>query len=261
LAAEPLLETVEVSRTYGSRGRAVHALSRVSLRLGEGERLGVVGESGSGKSTLARILVALESPDRGEVRFQGRSILGGRRQDLIPLRKGVQIIFQDPFGSLDPRLRVGQSVAEPLLALRVPGDHRRRVQQLLEAVGLPAGSERLYPHQLSGGQRQRVAIARALAPEPTVLIADEAVSALDVSVRAQVLNLMADLVDRLGLSLIFISHDMAVIRHVCTRVLVLYRGEVVEEGPVDQIFEAPQHPYTATLIRSVPVLGGRIEDL
>ena len=261
MAGEPLLEMVEVSRTYGSRGRAVQALSRVSLRLGEGERLGIVGESGSGKSTLARILVALERPDRGEVRFQGRSILGGRRQDLVPLRKGVQIIFQDPFGSLDPRLRVGQSVAEPLLALRVPGDHRRRVQQLLEAVGLPAGSERLYPHQLSGGQRQRVAIARALAPEPTVLIADEAVSALDVSVRAQVLNLIADLVDRLGLSLIFISHDMAVIRHVCTRVLVLYRGEVVEEGPVDQIFEAPRHPYTSALIRSVPVLGGRIEDL
>ena len=259
VGAEPILETVWVSRRYGSRRNPVQALSGVSLRLQRGERLGVVGESGSGKSTLARLLVALEAPDEGDVLYRGRSIVGKGRRELQELRRGVQIVFQDPFGSLDPRLKVADSVAEPLRALRIPGDQRARAAELLEAVGLPAGSGNVYPHQLSGGQRQRVAIARALAPEPQVLIADEAVSALDVSVRAQVLNLIGDLVDQLSLTLVFISHDMAVVRHVCSRVVVLFRGQVVESGQVDRIFEDPQHPYTAALIGAVPVLGGRIK--
>lgn len=255
----PVLEAVEVTKRYGSRRGAVVALSNVSLAVHEGVRLGVVGESGSGKSTLARLLVALEPPDQGDIRFRGRSVVGRSRGELEELRRSVQIVFQDPFGSLDPRLRVGDTIAEPMRALRIPGDHRARVAELLEAVGLTPGAGRLYPHQFSGGQRQRIAIARALAPQPRVLIADEAVSALDVSVRAQVLNLIADIVDQLGLTLVFVSHDMAVVRHVCTEVLVLYRGEAVESGPVERVFTDPQHPYTASLLRAVPTLGGRIE--
>jgi ABC-type glutathione transport system ATPase component len=173
---------------------------------------------------------------------------------LLDFRHAVQIVFQDPFGSLDPRLSIGDSVAEPLRALGIQGDRDARVRELIDAVGLPANSLSLYPHQLSGGQRQRVAIARALAPGPSTLIADEAVSALDVSVRAQVLNVIANLVQELGLTLIFISHDMSVVRHVCSRVIVLYRGQVVEDNQTDQIFENPQHPYTQTLLASTPRL-------
>ncbi len=259
-AEPPLLEVLSASKRYGSRSHPVRALSGVSLQLWRGERLGVVGESGSGKSTLARLLVALEMPEAGDIRFKGKSIVGRSRRELEELHRSVQMVFQDPFGTLDPRLRVAESVAEPLRALKIGGDLGRRVEELLEAVGMPAGSGRRYPHQLSGGQRQRVAIARALAPSPEVLIADEAVSALDVAVRAQVLNLIASLVERFGLSMLFISHDMAVIRHVCTRVLVLFRGEVVEEGPTEQVFRQPSHPYTAALISSVPTLGGRIQE-
>lgn len=256
--ARPVLQMVEVTRRYGPRDSAVVALSGVSLEVNSGDRLGVVGESGSGKSTLARLLLALEAPDDGDVLFEGRTLLGRNRAELADLRRAVQIVFQDPFSSLDPRLRVGDSIAEPLRSLRIPGDHRARVEEVLEAVGMPAGSARMYPHQFSGGQRQRLAIARALAPQPRVLVADEAVSALDVSVRAQVLNLLALLVERYGLTLVFISHDMAVVRHICTRVAVLYRGHLVEVGPVARIFHSPQHPYTKALIGAVPTLGGRI---
>ena len=256
--SDPILQMLAVTRRYGTRSNPVVALSQVSMEVRPQDRLGVVGESGSGKSTLARLLLILEDPDEGEVRFQGRSMSGKSRSELAELRRAVQIVFQDPFSSLDPRLRVGDSIAEPLRSLGIQGDHRSRVQELLDAVGLPAGSARMYPHQFSGGQRQRVAIARALASQPRVLVADEAVSALDVSVRAQVLNLLARLVERFGLTLVFISHDMAVVRHICTRVVVLYRGQVVEQGPVEQVFRDPQHPYTQALISSVPTLGGRI---
>lgn len=256
----PLLEAAAVDRVYGARSRPVVALRGVSLQLRRGARVGVVGESGSGKSTLCRLLVALELPDRGEVRFRGSSLAGCPASQLRDLRRSVQMTFQDPVGSLDPRLRVGESVREPLRALRIPGDHRQRVGELLAAVGLPQATAGLYPHQLSGGQRQRVAIARALAPGPEALIADEAVSALDVAVRAQVLNLLAHLVAELGLALLLVSHDLAVVRHLCTRIVVLYRGEVVEEGPTQGLFERPQHPYTAALIAAIPRLGGRIGE-
>ncbi|MHB8189073.1 MAG: ABC transporter ATP-binding protein [Ferrimicrobium sp.] len=254
----PILEAVEITKGYGGRRHRVEALSQVSIAIEKGERLGVVGESGSGKSTLARLLMALESPDKGDVRFSGRSIVNKNQAELAEFRRAVQIVFQDPFGSLDPRLRVADSIAEPLRSLDVSGDHRKRVDELIDAVGLPLTSGRLYPHQFSGGQRQRIAIARALAPQPRVLIADEAVSALDVSVRAQVLNLIASLVERFGLTLVFISHDMAVVRHVCTRIVVLYRGQVVESGPVERVFNHPEHPYTVALLQAVPTLGGRI---
>jgi peptide/nickel transport system ATP-binding protein len=199
----------------------------------------------------------LEEPTAGEVRFEGAGLDIRRRAALDNLRRSVQIVFQDPLGSLDPRMSIGESVAEPLRALHIPGEHRARVDELLNAVGLSSSAARRYPHQFSGGQRQRIAIARALAPHPRVLVADEAVSALDVSVRAQVLNLIDDLVDRFGLTLVFISHDLAVVRHLCTRIAVLYRGRLVEQGPVEQIYQGPHHPYTRALLEAVPRLGNR----
>jgi peptide/nickel transport system ATP-binding protein len=255
----PLLEAVDVVKAYRPRQvlgtrEPVRALDGVSLAVHPGDRLAIVGESGSGKSTLARLLLALEAPTSGEVRFNGAAVDARRRATLTGLRHAVQIVFQDPLGSLDPRLTIGDSIAEPLRALRVPGDHRARVAELLTAVGLQETAARRYPHQFSGGQRQRVAIARALAPSPRVLVADEAVSALDVSVRAQVLNLLDDLVERLGLTLVFISHDLAVVRHLCTRVAVLYHGRLVEDASADEVYTAPSHPYTRALLDAVPRL-------
>lgn len=260
----PVLEVLGVTRRYRRRGprgmrrRQVVALDGVSLDVWPGDRLGIVGESGSGKSTLARLLLALEDPDEGEVRFRGSPVRASCRAGLGALRRNVQIVFQDPLGSLDPRMRVGASIAEPLRSLGVEGDRDQRVAELLEAVGLPPGAARRYPHQLSGGQRQRVAIARALAPRPSVLVADEPVSSLDVSVRAQVLNLLDDLVERYGLTLVFISHDLGVVRHVADRVAVLYRGRIVEEGPADAVLGSPAHPYTQALLEAVPRVGGAI---
>jgi peptide/nickel transport system ATP-binding protein len=254
-----VLEAAGLSKAYRSRragaSEPVWALRDVSLAVRPGERLGIVGESGSGKSTLARLLLALEAPTAGEVRFEGHPVSLRDRAGLFGLRRAVQIVFQDPMGSLDPRLRIGDSIAEPLRSLGVPGDHDARVGELLAAVGLPDAAARRYPHQFSGGQRQRIAIARALAPHPRVLVADEAVSALDVSVRAQVLNLIDELVDSFGLTLLFISHDLGVVRHLCTRVAVLYRGELVEDGEADRIYEQPSHPYTAALLAAVPRLA------
>ena len=259
-ATAPLLEAVSLSKSYGPRRgagarRAVQALDGVSLEVHPGDRLAIVGESGSGKSTLARLFLALEEPTAGEVRFEGATLDIRHRAGLADLRRAVQIVFQDPLGSLDPRMSIGDSVAEPLRALHIAGDHRARVEELLNAVGLSSSAARRYPHQFSGGQRQRVAIARALAPRPRVLVADEAVSALDVSVRAQVLNLIDDLVDRFGLTLVFISHDLAVVRHLCTRVAVLYRGRLVEQGPAEQVYQDPRHPYTRALLQAVPRLA------
>ncbi len=253
------MQVKDASRTFGSKRRMVKALSHVSFDFSKGERLGVVGESGSGKSTLARLITALDSPDEGEILFQGASLATLDRVQRREYRKAVQIVFQDPYGSLDPRMKVGQALREPLRSLGIECDHARRVRELLERVGLGAQSEGAYPHELSGGQRQRVALARALVPHPRVLVADEAVSALDVSVRAQVLNLISELVDEFGLSLVFISHDMGVVEHVSTRVLVLYQGELVEDGSVAQVYHAPKHPYTRELLASVPRLGGKFD--
>lgn len=253
LSESNLFNLKNVSRIYGGRGRSVKALENISLTIDAGERVGIVGESGSGKSTLAKLLVALDTPSLGELEFRGLA-LPTKREGLLDFRRQVQIVFQDPFGSLDPRLTVGASIAEPIRSLQIAGNEQARVLEMLNAVGLPVNSEQLYPHQLSGGQRQRVAIARALAPKPSVLVADEPVSALDVSVRAQVLNLIANLVEDLALTLVFISHDMAVIRHVCSRVIVLYRGELVEDNSTQNVFTHPKHPYTRELLRSIPRL-------
>jgi ABC-type glutathione transport system ATPase component len=261
MTAAPILEAVDLVRDYRLPRRSLrgpapvrHALRGVSLAVGPGERVGIVGESGSGKTTLARLLVGLDQPTAGDVRYQGRSIVGRRERDLRDLRSGVQIVFQDPMGSLDPRMTVGAIVAEPLVGLNAPGDHAARVAELLDAVGLPAGAARRYPHQFSGGQRQRIAVARALAPRPRVLVADEPVSALDVSVRAQVLNLLLDLADELDLTVLFVSHDLSVVRFLCDRVAVLYQGEIVESGPSEDVYDHPQHEYTQTLLAAVPRL-------
>jgi ABC-type glutathione transport system ATPase component len=250
----PVLEARGVSRRYGP----VTALDDVTVTIAKGASVGIVGESGSGKSTLSRLLLALEAPTAGEVRYQGQPVSGRRERELRAFRRGVQIVFQDPLSSLDPRMRVHDILAEPLRALDA-GQEKTRVPELLDAVGLPASAARLYPHEFSGGQRQRIAIARALGPGPSVLVADEPVSALDVSVRAQILNLLRQLIADFSLTLVLISHDMAVVRHLCDEIVVLYRGRVVEHGGTDQVFGAPAHDYTRTLLAAVPALR-RFDD-
>ena len=266
--AGALLEVRDVTReyrlprpTWRAPVPVVHALAGVSLDVCTGERLGVVGESGSGKSTLARLLVGLDRPTSGAVRYEGIDISRLPEKELRFLRRDVQLVFQDPMGSLNPRMTVRRIVQEPLKGLAVAGDHDARVDELLDAVGLPRGAADRYPHQFSGGQRQRIAIARALAPHPQVLVADEPVSALDVSVRAQVLNLLLDLVDELALTLVFVSHDLGVVRFLCDRIAVLHRGRLVESGPTERVYDAPVQPYTKALLAAVPTLEGGLPPL
>lgn len=258
--AVPAIRLRDVTRVY-RRPRTslrhpsppVHALRGVSLEIPAGERFGIVGESGCGKSTLLRIVAGLDHPTSGTVEVEGRRVSGLPEKRLRHLRETLQLVFQDPMSSLDPRMRVRDIVAEPLVA-QGHGNERARVVELLEAVGLRAEAADRYPHQFSGGQRQRISIARALAPRPRIIVADEPVSALDVSVRAQVLNLIADLVDDLHLTLVLVSHDLSVVRHVCDRVAVMHDGRVVETGPVEEVYERPQHPYTRRLVAAVPTL-------
>lgn len=243
-----------VSRWFGSRRRSVQALSHVTLSVGEHERWGIVGESGSGKTTLLKILAGLDSPSEGEVLFMGQRLNIRDRNTLAELRSSVQMVFQDPRSSLDPRMRVGDIISEPLRSPlvkgKVPADRDARVAEVLDAVGLPAHSRRLYAHEFSGGQRQRIALARALAPGPSILLADEPVSALDVSVRAHVLNLINDLVDSMGLTLMMVTHDLGVVRHTCDHVGVLYKGTLVEAGLTDEVLNNPREKYTQTLVES-----------
>jgi len=264
--AAPLLQVDNVAKRYRLPRQSlfapapeVQALDGVSFTLQSGRSLGVVGESGSGKSTLARLVMALEAPTSGQVRLDGIDL---HRLDAAALRKAraqFQMVFQDPFGSLDPRRTVLQTVAEPLKVLHGAGatEQREKAAEALEAVGLRAADLSKYPHEFSGGQRQRIAIARALITRPRLIVADEPVSALDVSVQAQVLNLMQDLQERFGLSYLFISHDLAVVDLVCDEVIVLQQGRIVERGDPDRLFRDPQHPYTRQLIEAVPGLRAR----
>jgi oligopeptide transport system ATP-binding protein len=233
----------------------VRAVDGVSFSVARGETLGLVGESGSGKSTLCRAALQLLKPTAGSVRFEGREIAGLSRRRMRPLRREMQMVFQDPYASLNPRKRVGQIVGEPLRLQKQAsgGELRRRVQELLERVGLSPEHHDRFPHEFSGGQRQRIGIARALALRPKLIVADEPVSALDVSIRAQIVNLLDDLQDELGLTYVFVAHDIGVVRHVSDRIAVMHEGRIVEQGEADRVCERPSDPYTRTLLAAVPV--------
>jgi oligopeptide/dipeptide ABC transporter ATP-binding protein len=259
--ATPILEGRNlVKRFGGSRGLfqsspTVHAVNGVSLAVEAGETFAIVGESGCGKSTLARLLLRLNEPSEGQVFYQGREITKLGAREMRALRRELQIVFQDPFASLNPRMTVGSIIAEPirLHGLAKGRAVEEKVAELLRVVGLrPEYAER-YPHEFSGGQRQRIGIARALAGEPKLIIGDEPVSALDVSIQAQVINLLEDLKERFGLTLVIVAHDLAVIRHMSDRVAVMYLGEIVELSPVDPLYETPLHPYTQALLQAIPV--------
>jgi oligopeptide transport system ATP-binding protein len=262
--AEPILEVndlvkhfpvrvgVLIKRTIGQ----VKAVDGVSFELMKGETLGVVGESGCGKSTLAQVLMRLEPPTAGGAKFEGRDMFAMRGAELRKLRRDIQIVLQDPYTSLNPRMTVGDIVGEPFEIHREvapKGSRRQKVQDLLDIVGLNPEHIHRYPHQFSGGQRQRIGIARALALRPKVIVCDEPVSALDVSIQAQVMNLLGDLQTEFGLSYVFIAHDLSVVRHLSDRVAVMYLGKIVEIGTEEQIYEHPTHPYTQALLSAVPV--------
>jgi peptide/nickel transport system ATP-binding protein len=254
-----MISAHDVVKSFRLRRRSVQtappvirAVDGVSIDVRAGETFGIVGESGSGKTTLARLLVGLDRPDSGSITVDGIDVTASRRP--APLHRVAQMVFQDPMGSLDPRMTVDDIIAEPLRSLRVPGDHTQRVAELLEAVALPADSVHRYPHQFSGGQRQRIAIARALAPRPVVLVADEPVSALDMSVQTITLDLLAHLKEQFELTMVFISHDLSVVHEICDRVAVLEHGRVVEHGTVDDVFHNPADPYTRRLLSAIPRL-------
>ena len=268
-AAAPVVLAEDLTKQYRrdrtsllAPAQTVDALRGVSFRVDAGQRFGIVGESGSGKSTLLRILSGLDEPTSGTIDVVGRRLNGARHADLAELRRNLQIVFQDPMASLDPRMRIGDIIAEPLLnRANLQGgtavSKRERadlVAEMLHAVGLPADSVERFPHQFSGGQRQRISIARALVCRPRILVADEPVSALDVSVRAQVLNLLSDLVDEYDLTLVFVSHDLGVVRYLCDRVAVMQHGRIVEQGETRAIYEHPADPYTRSLIEATPTI-------
>ena len=245
-----LLVATAATKSYGPR----RVLDGVDLDIAAGDRLGIVGASGAGKSTQLRLLLAVEAPDEGEIRFRDRPVRPARPGALAWFRRAVQLVPQDPYGSLSPRMTVAEIIAEPLECLRVPGDHRARVAELLDAVDLDPALARRRPAALSGGQRQRVAVARALAPRPAVLVADEPVSALDATVRVKVLDLLREVSERTGAALVMVSHDVAAVRRVCTRVAVLHQGRIAESGTVSGVFGEPGTQATRELLAAVPRL-------
>jgi len=255
---KPVLSTKGLEKIYGKlslfgRGRVIHAAKNVELRVHRGETLGCVGESGSGKSTVARCIVRLVDPTSGEVRIDGTDIAGMSEKQLRPFRRDIQIVFQDPYRSLNPRRTVGQSIIEGPMNFSIAAEEAlRRARELMEVVGLSPDALDRFPHQFSGGQRQRICIARALAMEPKVLIADEAVSALDVSVQAQVLKLLDDVRKRFDLAMLFITHDLRVAAQICDRIMVMQHGVVVEHGPTARVYAQPEHPYTKLLLEAAP---------
>ena len=257
-----LLEVRELRKSFpvagaglGGARRQLRAVDGVSFDIFPGETLGLVGESGCGKSTIGKLLLRLLEADGGTIRFQGEELTALSNRALTPLRRQLQMIFQDPFSSLNPRQKVVQIVAEPLLVhgLARRGELRERAIELLRAVGLAPEHADRYPHEFSGGQRQRIGIARALAVRPQLVIADEPVSALDLSIRAQIVNLLQDLQEQFGLTYLFISHDLGIVEHVCDRVAVMYLGRIVELAPAPTLYAAPRHPYTEALLNAVPV--------
>ncbi|SNB44838.1 ABC transporter ATP-binding protein [Geobacter sp. DSM 9736] len=256
LQLNDLRKHFSVHSTFGAP-QVLRAVDGVTLSLGEGETVGLAGESGCGKSTVAKIAMGLVPPTSGSVLFEGKPLAEMGKRELASFRKSTQMIFQDPFSSLNPRMRVGEIIGEPLAIHGIAAGAARheRVVQLMDKVGLPAEHYRRYPHEFSGGQRQRIGIARALAVNPRLLIADEPVSALDLSIQAQIINLLKDLQAELRLSYLFIAHDLSVVRHVSDRIAIMYLGRIVETAVTDQLFSRYQHPYTEALLSAVPLVG------
>jgi peptide/nickel transport system ATP-binding protein len=249
-----LLAVDQLRVQFGSRRKATEVLHGVSFEIAESETLGLVGESGSGKTTIGRAVLGLVKAQSGTIRFDGRDITSAGRRERRALAKDIQVVFQDPYSSLNPAMAIGDILSEPLIMQGVSGrDARARVRTLLDQVGLPADTADRRPSEFSGGQRQRVAIARALAPEPRLIVCDEPVSALDLTTQARVLDLFAEIQQRTGVAYLFISHDLAVVRHISDRACVLYRGDIVEAGQVDDVISRPTHDYTKRLILAAPV--------
>ena len=259
-AGEPILQVNNLVKEFTVRSvkglrqikRSVYAVSDVSFSVRPGETLGLVGESGSGKTTVGRCILRLIEPTSGQVLYQGVDLTTLSKQKMRAMRKELQIVFQDPYSSLDPRMTVGASIAEPMVIQKQKGNHRQRVGELLELVGLSGDHAQRFPHEFSGGQRQRVGIARALALNPSVLVLDEPVSALDVSIQAGVVNLLEDLQNELGIAYLFIAHDLSVVRHISDSIAVMYLGKLMEYGPAAEVYAAPAHPYTKALLSAIP---------
>ena len=255
-----LLTVTHLKKNFDVPAGHLHAVDDVSFSIKRGETLGVVGESGCGKSTLGRVLLGLHPATSGDIIFAGMDLSTFSKNEMIPVRREMQIIFQDPYASLNPRFTVAQIIEEPLRLHKVcknAEERRKRVEELMEMVGLPRRAYNLYPHEFDGGRRQRIVIARALAINPQFVVCDEPVSALDVSVQAQILNLMIDLQKQLGLTYLFISHDLSVVKHISDNVVVMYLGQVIEKAPKQALFQTPMHPYTIALLSAIPSVNVR----
>ncbi|MBR4195492.1 MAG: ATP-binding cassette domain-containing protein [Synergistaceae bacterium] len=249
-----MLQVEGLTKYFHTQSGTVHSVDGVSLTVSRGETLGLVGESGCGKTTTGRTIIRLYEPDSGRIIFDGHDITHITQRELLPFRKRIQMIFQDPYASLNPRMTAGDIIREPMIVHHVPKDeHTDRVNHLLKLVGLNTEQAGRYPHEFSGGQRQRIGIARALAAEPEMIICDEPISALDVSIQAQIVNMLEDLQKSLGLTYLFIAHDLSMVRHISTRVAVMYLGSIVEIAGSDELYTNPLHPYTVSLLSSVPI--------
>lgn len=263
MSEQKIIEAIDLKKYFSTPYGLLHAVDGVSISVTKGQTLGVVGESGCGKSTLGRVMIRLLEASSGEVRYKGEDILKADRRKIHALRTKVQMIFQDPYSSLNPRMSVFELISEPVIVtgiIKGRQEIHKKVLKIMETVGLAERLINAYPHELDGGRRQRIGVARALILEPELIVCDEPVSALDVSIQAQILNLLMDLQDQMGLTYIFITHDLSVVRHISTEIAVMYLGQVVEKAPSKELFRTPLHPYTMALLDAIPRLEPRLRD-